>query len=51
MVKPGSNGEVKAAQVFDVFPSFHVMPHKLIHVMNDDQAALEENLPIELDGN
>ena len=51
MSKPGSGGKVTAAQVLDIFPSFQAMPHKILHVINDDQAVLEENLPLDLDAN
>lgn len=44
MTKPGSHGKVTAKRVFEVQPLLTALPHKIIHVINDDSAALTENL-------
>jgi predicted ATPase len=46
MAKPGSNGRVTAKRVHSFIPHFQSLPLKVIQVVNDDVAALEENLPI-----
>jgi hypothetical protein len=45
MDKPDSNGRVKAMKVFDIMPSFQALPHQILHVLNEDIGALDENLP------
>ena len=50
MVKPGTNGKVTAAKVFNIMPSFESIPLKILHVINDDLQAIEEDMPIFDDG-
>lgn len=45
MVKPGSNGKITAAKVFNIMPSFQSLPLKILHVINDDANAIEEDMP------
>ena len=45
MVKPGTNGKVTAAKVFNIMPSFQSLPLKILHVINDDAKAIEEDMP------
>lgn len=47
MVKPDSNGKVIAAKVYDVKPFFKALQHKIIHVLNEDDNVLTENLPVD----
>lgn len=50
--KPGSNGAVKAAKVYNLNPSMLTLPLKIVQVNNPDDAAVEENMPFEdLNGN
>ena len=42
MEKPGST--LKAMKVFDIVPSFQALPHQILHVLNEDIGALDENL-------
>jgi len=49
MEKPDSNGRVKAMKVFDIMPSFQALPHQILHVLNEDIGALDENLPANSD--
>ena len=49
MDKPDSNGRVKAMKVFDIMPSFQALPHQILHVLNEDIGALDENLPAKSD--
>ena len=49
MVKPDSKGHVKAMKVFDIMPSFQALPHQILHVLNEDIGALDENLPAKSD--
>jgi hypothetical protein len=44
MEKPDSHGKVKAMKVFDIIPSFQSLPHHILHVLNEDIGALDENL-------
>ena len=46
MEKPDSHGRLKAAKVFDIVPSFTAMPQQILHVLNEDMAEVESNLPI-----
>ena len=46
MIKPDTNGKVVAKRVYDIKPMFKAMKHSIIHVLNDDQDALAENLPV-----
>jgi hypothetical protein len=45
MEKPDTHGRVKAAKVFNILPSFHSLPHQILHVLNEDIGAIDENLP------
>ena len=45
-VKPDSHGRLRAAKVFDIVPSFSAMPQQVLHVLNEDMAEVESNLPI-----
>jgi hypothetical protein len=45
-VKPGSNGKIVAKRVFEVGPLLNAIPHKVIHVINDDCQAVDENIPV-----
>lgn len=47
MEKPGTNGRVVAAKVYDIKPMFRALHQKVIHVLNDDDVVLTENLPIQ----
>lgn len=42
MRKPGST--LKAMKVFDIMPNFQSLPHQILHVLNEDIGALDENL-------
>lgn len=44
--KPDSHGRLKAAKVFDIVPAFTAMPQQILHVLNEDMAEVESNLPI-----
>ena len=46
MEKPDSHGRLRAAKVFDIVPSFSAMPQQILHVLNEDMAEVESNLPI-----
>jgi len=46
MVKPGSNGNVTAKRVYELKPMLQTIPHKIIHVINDDSQVLEDNMPV-----
>jgi hypothetical protein len=46
MEKPGSNGQITAKSVFSLNPNFLSLPHRILHVVNDDRMALEDKLPI-----
>ena len=45
MQKPGKSN-VYAKKVYDIYPQFDAIPHKVRHVMNDDKAGLHEKFPI-----
>lgn len=45
MEKPEQRG-VYAKKVYDVFPQFDAIPHKILHVMNDDKAGLYQKFPV-----
>lgn len=47
MVKPGSNGKVFAKNTYTVLPLFKSLSSKVVHVINEDCAAIEDNLTIE----
>jgi hypothetical protein len=49
MEKPDSKGRIKAMKVFDIMPSFQALPHQILHVLNEDIGALDENLPAKSD--
>lgn len=46
MAKPDTNGRVAAKRVYDIKPMFQALHQKVLHVLNDDQGALNENLPV-----
>lgn len=46
MEKPGKPG-VYAKKVLNVFPQFDTIPHKVLHVINDDKQGLYEKFPIQ----
>lgn len=46
MTKPGSNGNITAKNVFSLNPSLVTLPHKVLHVKNDDVNALEDKIPV-----
>ena len=46
MSKPGSNGAVTAKTVFSLNPSLITLPHKILHVINDDSTAVEDKMPV-----
>lgn len=48
MVKPGSNGKVTATRVYQFKPLFQAIQQKIIHVLNEDENVLTENLPVEM---
>jgi len=45
MVKP-NNQKVFARKVYNIFPQFDAMPHKILHVMNDDKGGIHEKFPV-----
>lgn len=45
MQKPGKSN-VYAKKVYNIFPQFDAIPHKVLHVMNDDKTGLHEKFPI-----
>lgn len=45
MQKPGSKG-VTAKGVYSVNPALLSLPHKILHVINEDISAIEDNMPI-----
>ena len=46
MAKPGSNGTITAKKVFSFNPSLLTLPHKILHVINDDSNAMEDKMPV-----
>ena len=46
MAKPGSNGTITAKKVFSFNPSLLTLPHKILHVINDDCNAMEDKMPV-----
>jgi len=49
MTKPGSNGKITAKNVFKLNPSLVTLPHRILHVINDDVTALEDKMPVRED--
>ena len=47
MEKPGST--LKAMKVFDIMPNFQALPQQILHVLNEDIGAIEENLDADAD--
>lgn len=45
MQKPGKSN-VYAKKVYNIFPQFDALPHRVLHVMNDDKAGMYEKFPI-----
>jgi hypothetical protein len=46
-VQPGSNGAVTAAKVYNLHPSMVTLPLKIVQVNNQDDAAVEEDMPFD----